>query len=420
MTLIADVLDWQYDVITCQAKFMSLMAGRRAGKTHALKCRIINDSLYNPGNKILYLTPSGTLCNEIFEELCSDKYLRRRIKRIVKQPMRKITFYNGSEVYVTMWQGDPEKLRGLGFDLVILDEIQSLESLQDRDKLLMIVRPLLMDRQGKFIISGQYRGKRCWWYKWFDENAGDPNYETWSIPSWKGWLFKDEGYNHPEIQLALKTLPKAVFDQEIACIPSANQNAAFQYDDIMACTVGKKEKIKKNGRYVIGVDLGRTVDPSAWVGIDLNTGSVVHAELRRIGERHEIGAKALGDLAAKLNNAEVFIDTTGGATGGKKDIDAYVKFYRNRLPSMRPVQMQRKNKERLIQNLALAIEQHEIYIPEEFDTLISQLEQYEYKEDKWGNFSYSGPNGHEDDYCIALALALEGYRLGSYGTKNQN
>jgi len=419
MTIVADVMEWQHEFITASEKFLSLMGGRRCGKSHAIKLRMLNNCMYFPGFKVMYLSPSGSLCNEIFEDMTNDKVIKKRTKRVVKQPMRKIQFRNGSEIIFIMWSGDPNKLRGLGFDEVILDEIQSLETMQDRDKVLMIVRPLIMDRQGTFVVAGQYRGAQCWWHKMFEENKDDPDYKSWSIPSWHGWMFRDEGWEHPEIQLAYKTLPRAVFDQEIACIPTANQNAAIRPEDLVTITKGKAQEPKKKHVYAIGVDLGKTVDPSAWVVIDLNTGEIVHAELRRIGERHEVGAQKLTELSLKYNAAECWVDTTGGATGGRHDIDAYTRFYRERLPSMRAVHMGMKNKMRLIQNMLLMIEQHEISIPEEFAELIKQLEMYEFREDKWGNFSYSGPGGHQDDFCVALALAIEGYKISGFKTEEE-
>jgi len=416
MAIVMKVTDWQYDYINADEKNLLLMAGRRAGKSAAIKCRMVKDSMMDPGHRSLFLTPSGTLCDAIFTEMRTDKYLLKRVKKIEKQPMRKIIFNNGSVIDFNMFDDGGEKVRGLKYHSVYFDEIQTLNSLKDRDAFLSVLVPLVADYDGVISISGQYRGKNCWWYKLYQENKDNPDYKMWSLPSWEGWLFHEQGEQHPAIQRMKQTLPKAKYEQEVACIPAANQLAVFRPEDLQAIKRGQLcSKPDSTHEYVCGCDLGRTVDPSFWVVFDLNTATVVHAEERPLGERHEIGAQKLGTLCKKYNNCECFVDTTGGATGGRKvNIDAYLKFYRQKLGNMRPVQMQLKNKNRLIENLQLAIENNEISIPKDCIKLIEELEDYELNLDSWGNPHYAGLNGH-DDGVVALALAYEGYRISSYG-----
>jgi len=415
MSIVMQVTDWQHEYINAEESNLLLMAGRRAGKSFAIKCRTLKDSLMEPGHRSLYVTPFGNLADEIFKEMIADKYIMRRVKKIEKAPMRKIIFNNGSTITYMMFD-DPEKLRGFKFHSVYFDEIQKLESLKGRDNFMNVIFPLVADYGGTISLSGQYRGKNCWWYKMFEENKNNPDFRRWECPSWTGWLYHELGEADPRIQRMKQIMTAAQYGQEVACIPTANQNSAFRPEDIVSCIRGKTSNKEEGHAYVCGCDLGRTVDPSFWVVIDMNTATVVHEEERPLGERHEVGAQRLGTLCKKYGNCECFIDTTGGATGGKKvDIDSYLKFYRQKLGNLRSVQMQLKNKNRLIENLILAIENHEISIPKSCTKVIEQLEDYEVKVDNWGNAHYSNGIGEHDDGVVALALAYEGYRISSYG-----
>ena len=415
MAIVMQVTQDQYDYINADEPNLLFMAGRRYGKSHSIKCRMLKNSMMEPGHRSLYVTPFGHFADEIFKEMIADKYLMKRVRKIEKQPMRKIIFNNGSVIAFMMFD-DPEKLRGFKYHSVYFDEIQKLESTKGRDAFMNVLVPIVMDYSGTISISGQYRGKNCWWYKMFEENKDNPDYRRWECPSWEGWLFHELGEKHPQIQRMKQTLTKAQYEQEIACIPTANQNAAFRPEDIVTCTRGEISGKIEGHEYVVGCDLGRTVDPSFWVVMDLNTATVVHSEERPLGERHEIGAQKLKMLCKKYNNCECFIDTTGGATGGKKvSIDSYLKFYRQKLGNLRSVQMQMKNKNRLMENLILAIENGEISIPEKNTKLLEQIEDYEVKVDNWGNAHYSNGIAEHDDGVVALALAYEGYRISSYG-----
>jgi len=362
----------------------------------------------------MYLTPDGSLCHEVFREMTECRTARKKIRKVEKQPVRQIFFRNGSTAYFRMFDR-PDKALGFGFDVVFFDEIMKLSSLSGRDDFMRVIRPLIMDRQGRLVISGQWRGKACWWHKWFHEDTTDKTMRLFNVPSWEGFRFVDGKENHPEIIDAKKTMPKALYDQEIACIPAANANSAFLHDDVTACIAGKSEEKGVDGHeYVIGVDLGRSRDNSAWVVVDISTSAVVHSELRPLGERHEVGAEKLAELARRFNRAEVLIDATGGATGGKYDVDAFTQFYRDRLDSLRWIKFHRKNKAAMVQNLALAIENKEITIPECQEYLLDQLYSYEYSSDAWGNYYYQGPDGHDDDLVIALVLAWEGNRVCNF------
>ena len=408
-------MPWQKEFIESQAKNICLMAGRRAGKTHAIKLRIANRALSCPGSRVYYLTPDGALCNEVYRELTDPVACKRRIAKIEKSPVRQIFWRNGSRTFFRMFDR-PDKSLGFGFDEVIFDEIQKLASVEGHHAFMRVIRPLILDRSGTLIISGQWRGRGCWWYKWFESQKKKASYKIFSLPTWEGFSFRKGRENHPGIQEFRETMLRVEFDQEIACIPTSSENAVFNVYDIDECMGGDfLEKGIQGHSYGIGADLGRTRDPSAWVVMDSATKQIVHAARRPLGESHETGAVKLLELSRKFNNASVMFDATGGATGGKYEPDAFVKFYRKIIPSCRWIYLPMTIKAAVVQELCLGIERHEIRIPRDARDLLDEMNLYEYKYDGYG-YKYRGAEGSHDDLVMALAIA---WRLVTHGFTSQ-
>ena len=85
---------------------------------------------------------------------------------------------------------------------------------------------------------------------------------------------------------------------------------------------------------------------------------------------------------------------------------------------MRAFTFTRDNKERLIGNLSLALEQGKLAIPAQFEDLHKELAGYEYKCSNSGILTFQGPGGHDDDMVMALCLAWEGVLRGWYGSRS--
>lgn len=400
----------QAEIINCKARYIGLFTGRRWGKTIGV-CynRIISRCLHNKNFKYWYVTPSYSQCWMCYDALIVHPVLNKFIVRNKMQPYPQIWWSNGSMVGFRSFDR-PGNLRSAGLDEVWFDEIQDIP-----EKLFWaIARPLISDRRGTLGISGQFRGEN-WYYEKFyvPGQEGKKNYKSWRFPTSSGLVFSSaEG--RKELLEVKEQLPRIIYDQEYDCIPIANQAAVFDPRDIQLCISGSN--ISTGSGCIIGLDLGRVVDPSALVAFDPSRMQVIHSELRPLKEHHNIGAKYAAALADRYGAALV-IDSTGGATGGKTSKqDVHVKEYRAAYPNLHEVYMTQPTKISLINSLSLAIEKHEIIIPEENEELISQLKSYEYKY-KSGKFEFAGPDGHNDDLVIALALVLHGYQRGWYPRK---
>jgi len=408
--------DWQRKVVDTITKgdkrFVSLMAGRRAGKTFAFRTASTMCCLSKAGYKIWYIAPSYGQAKEQYEEMTTNQAVEKVIKKSKAQPYPKIWFKNGSTLGFRTFER-PHNLRGSGLDMVWCDEIQDFAG----DKFWSVVRPLISDRRGSLVISGQHSGKESWYYKDLfarglkGDKRYDPNYESFNIPSWLGMVYQGDG-GLEELRLMKQQMPDLKYRIEIACEAISSEAAVFRGDDLAASKAGDVSEQPMSGEnYVIGLDLGRVVDPSAIVVLN-SKNQVVFSECRPLGERHELGAEHASILQRRYNGAPVVIDSTSGGAPGK-NTDEYIKYYKQKVKNLRECFWNYKSKKSLIEGLCLALEQHKIFIPARHKELHRQLSIYEYTLRSGGSIEYAAPAGDHDDLVAALAMAWMGRRYMS-------
>ena len=153
------------------------------------------------------------------------------------------------------------------------------------------------------------------------------------------------------------------------------------------------------GDFVIGVDLAKTQDFTVLTVINAQTGQVVEIE-RFNNISWVIQKERIKALAEKYNNARIVLDATGLGDPIFDDL------YREGL-NVIPFKFTHQSKVKLIEHLAIMIENRKIYILPN-DTLINELSVFEYKESRSGVITYSAPEGYHDDCVISLALAVWG------------
>lgn len=425
MPHILSVMPFQREFICAPERFLTLMAGRRAGKTDAIKSRI-KLRTRQKNFEYTYITPLYAQCLEIYREITRDPTYQHCIKWIRERPYPHYGLHNGSRVFFKSFQR-PEGLRGAGMDEICIDESQD-PSVGEYD-VKTIVLPMLGDRRGTLVLSGQFRG-HDWRYEQFwlpgqktidgqPNPAYRPQYKSWRIHSSQGYVFQGAD-GAAELDLQRSITPRAVWEQEWACVPSANANAVFLPHHIDAIVGGSLSHTPSpQMQYVAGLDLGRVVDQSAFVVLECGpqVATVVHAEKLPQRQEHAEQAVRIAQLANQYR-CPVVIDVTGGATGGHQSQDTYVKFYREKVRDLREFYWQRANKEKVISQLSLDIEQRRILVPAECAELLKELRQYEYHHRGY-YYDFSAPKGLHDDYVSALAMAVWGWHRGwTNGTTN--
>jgi len=403
----------QQDIIQAKERFLGVFAGRRYGKTYAWRSRALRLCLSNPNFNYWYISPGYSLAIEQYEEIVAHPALTKSIRRCLEKPYPRIYFQNGSQLAFRTFER-PKMLRGSGLDEVWIDEVQEISE----KNFWPVVRPLVSDKRGNIGVAGQFRGKNWYYDEFYLKGQEGPDkhkqYRSWRLPSSLGMVYQSEA-GRQELELLKDTMPSIVFDQEYDCIPMANQAAVFMPEYVDSAITGLYETHGLgSNEYVLGLDLGRIVDPSAIVAINCDTMTVCYEELRPLREAHQIGAEYASQICRLFGSCPMVVDTTGGGGGGRNvKPDEYVKYYRDKIPTMRPFVFSYDRKKALIEALALALEQGILSISPKCIETIKQVRSYEYTLRKSGMIDYHGPSGHQDDLVMALSMAYDHARIHS-------
>lgn len=400
--------DWQREVIeSCldkETRYLTLMAGRRAGKTFASRTALLMGCLLTYGFGAWYITPAYAQCKEQFDAFADNKEIHIFIKNTRMQPYPLIKFKNGSYIGFRTFER-PNNLKGSGLNLVWCDEIQDFSE----PDFYPVIRPLVSDRRGKIVISGQHKGVNSWYYKDFYIPGlnGEKGFKSWNIPSSRGLVFQSEA-GKQELEMAKKQVPSNVWNVMYECIPTESMSAVFRTDDIAMCKKGTVlERGAVNGKYIIGLDLGLIADHTAAVVLDVNSNTFVYEKRFPLNTKHSNIAPQIAKLARDFNNAHIIYDSTGagGAAHGRVKKEPYIKAYREIISDMSGIHWDKENKQILVHNFAIALENKQISIPEALSELHKELSIYEFQYKEGGRYEYSAPKGQHDDLLAAAFMA---------------
>lgn len=428
---------FQRAIVLCTAPMIFFAGGRGVGKTETIEARIKYLTTRYAGFRCMYVSPIFSQGHEVYKKLCADLHFRAYIdfKRTSKRPFPLIVLRNGSQIWFRNFQR-PDNVRSTGEDEVIIDESQDPCFTEDAVNTVLI--PLIGRRQspaggrGTFFLAGQFRGED-WRYEKYFMPGQRPNqniYKSWRIPSSEGYAYRTPG-GRELLELRRQTTRVAVWEQEWDCLPRANANAAFSSDSITKCTRAPWSDTEllamrnARGRNIQGTDMGRIVDPTKLVvlhSVNSRLASVIDAQAYPLKQEHSVSALQASQNAASFH-ASMVVDATGGATGGHAEEDSFVKLYRENADrlnvNLKEFFWSHHNKKRIIDQLALSLQQGEILIPENCEGLLKELKAYEYRfNEKTKVYVYGAPKGQHDDYVSGLAMGQEGVKRGWFQTIN--
>lgn len=405
----------QLELLLAKERWLGYFAGRRFGKTEAIKNDIKHKLTLRAGFEYCYITPKYSQSFDVFTALDRDPDLLRWGAKLRWQPYPHIVLgANQSRVSFRSFER-PLAIKSGGMDRITFDEIQDIGG---GEKFFWpVLRPMLSDRNGSLIVSGQLLNKEDFAYRTFylpgqktldgrPNPKHDPDYRSWKIPTRLGIKFQTaEG--RKDLAAALAQIGKRDFAIQYDCEPLGAEECMFLPEDITLCKRGEVlAKGRPNRTYILSADLGASVTPSAYVVYEKETKTVVHAEKRPLREKHLVGAKRLSDLKRLFNDARTYVDATGGATGGHLPPDDILKVYRKEIPDMHEYIWSGRSKPRVFQSLGLAIENHVISIPENLSELHSELATF-ISEYEGGFYTYHADKGKKDDLVLALGCAWD-------------
>lgn len=199
-----------------------------------------------------------------------------------------------------------------------------------------------------------------------------------------------------DLDMARRTLPKAVFRELYYCEPSDDGSNPFGIDSIRSCTEMCNGQATKEPVKVWGLDIARKRDWAVLIGLDAH---------RRVAQLHRWHGLSYGSLVehvqaivGKGSKACVFFDATGvGDAVGEQLAAAKVWC--------EPFIFSSASKQGLMEGLALALQQSRTSVLDGPHRL--ELEAFEYGV-KAGRVTFGAPSGMHDDIVCAHALAWYG------------
>lgn len=368
-----------------RARFKVVACGRRWGKT-TLGLAIAAQSALE-GQRVWWVAPTYGLAFHPWRTLkaaLADRWVAK------SETERHIDLPGGGFLTVKS-ADDPDGLRGVGLDLVVVDEAAFIAE----EAWTAALRPALSDRRGRALLISTPRG-RNWFYHAYQRGL-DPHNRAWR--SWRYPTAKNPLIPKAELEEARSLLPEAIFRQEYEAEFLAEGGEVFR--NVRAAATAPANAVPIAGhRYLMGVDFGRYQDFTALAVLDADARPVpTMVALERFGavgwsvQRARIAALARRwDVCAILAEANAM---------GEPNIEA---LRREGLP-IAGFTTTAFSKPPLIESLVKAIEGGEVCLLPDA-VLLGELEAYAYTTDRYtGRTRYAAPPGLHDDTVIALALA---------------
>lgn len=366
----------QVTVLDCVARFIVLMCGRRWGKSVISQTIAVQTAI--AGKKVAYVTPTYKLARKFFDDYIQS--IPVTVAKFNKQDLT-IQFITGGSLQ--FFTGEAlDNMRGLDFDLVIIDEASFIPGLAEYWN--AAIRPTLTDRKGKAIFLSTPKGKNDFYkFSLKESSAGD----------WK--TFRFTSYDNPhipaeEIDAAAMELPEAVFNQEYLASPMENADNPFGSSFIFANVRPLSTKKPK----AIGIDLAKSYDWTVITGLDEDGVVCLSERFQRVPW------KVTTERILQLPKVPMLIDSTGVG-------DPIVESVQASRDNVEGLKFTSASKQDLILGLVADVQQSKVFYPEGYYT--AEMEIFEYVYTKTG-VKYSAPDGLHDDAVVSLALAAKKLR----------
>lgn len=375
-------------------RFTTAIFGRRTGKTHFAVRRLWKRStLIGSHYQGLWAAPTYDLTNVAWEEwhrlFPSGVYSSNKTEHSIRLLTGATLFFRSTD--------NPDALLGRGYDDVIVDEAARVT----HDAIKRAILPTLADRNGRALAITTPAGKRNWVHEWYQRGLDETQAEWASVhapstenpnPSIQAWCHEMA----PAEMGGGGGMPLDIYRQEI--LAEFLEDAASVFRNVRGCVTGEMQGWDQAKPDVIGIDVAKHQDFTVLTGMAERGGKrrvVAWDRFHRISWPMQMDRiKAAFEAAGR---PAVLVDATGVGDKVLDDLRAMgVTAY--------PFKFTQETKQRLIQGLALDIEQGHVSYPE-IPVLLGELEAYAYEISTSGSFRYNAPEGMHDDAVISLALA---------------
>lgn len=239
--------DAQRKIFDDPARFRIVTAGRRFGKSFLSIWEMARAARY-PGRKVFYIAPTYKMCKTIILDDLVLKLSKVNWLKKVNISDLEITLINGSKIYLRS-ADNPDALRGVSMDFVVLDESAMLESRLWTE----VCRPALADRQGRGLLISTPRGGN-WFRSLYQQAQTLEDYSAFSFTTLEGGNVPAE-----EIEAAMAEMDERTFEQEfMASFVNFSGLVYYKWDDSF---IGSKKVPLLENRTVIHCGIDFNYDP---------------------------------------------------------------------------------------------------------------------------------------------------------------
>lgn len=193
----------QTAIYTSKSRFISVVAGRRFGKTYLSTIILLRMALSGKGKNCWYVAPTYKSAKDIAWDMLIQTVPPDYIQKKNESTLT-IRLKNGSVISLKGAE-KPDNLRGRSLDLAVLDEFADMKP----ETWYEVIRPSLSDRQGDAVFIGTPKGRNHFYDLW---TKGTDKHDN-----WKSFQYTTlDGGNVPahEIESAKSDLDSRTFEQE--------------------------------------------------------------------------------------------------------------------------------------------------------------------------------------------------------------
>ena len=178
----------QHQIFKDETRFRVAIAGRRFGKSREAVHEAFKAAVRKPNSKVWYIAPTYDDAWDFAWEPLNHIIPRTMLASRPHETRMEIKLINGSSIRLRSAER-PDRLRGRGLDMVILDEFRWIEPRTWPE----ILRPALADRKGRALFISTPKGYDWVYEMWRKGQDGTPNWKSWSFTTREGgWVDEAE------------------------------------------------------------------------------------------------------------------------------------------------------------------------------------------------------------------------------------
>ena len=193
----------QETIANNESRFRVAVTGRRFGKTH-VAMRELAKHASKPDQQVWYVAPSYRMAKGIVWDQFKNKLKELRWIDQSNEAELKLRLKNGSVIHLK-GADNPDSLRGVGLDFIILDEFQDITP----ETWTTVLRPTLSDKGGKAMFLGTPRGVGSFSHEMFTMAKETDDWAAFTYTTLDGGNVPAE-----EIEQAKRDMDDKTFQQE--------------------------------------------------------------------------------------------------------------------------------------------------------------------------------------------------------------